>query len=125
KTTRIKPNEQTQSLIKSLGGSELKDGIFAADLLRRPEMKYEHIKSLTAPDVELTAEIEEQVEIQIKYEGYIAKTIQQVDRLMKMEDKKIPVDIDYDAISGLANEAREKLKTVQPLTLAQASRISG
>ncbi|MCU9613481.1 tRNA uridine-5-carboxymethylaminomethyl(34) synthesis enzyme MnmG [Caldibacillus lycopersici] len=121
----IKPNEQTQQLIASVGGSELKDGIRAADLLRRPEMKYDHIKLLAPSEIELDKEIEEQVEIQIKYEGYIEKTYQQVDRLKKMEDKKIPADIDYDAISGLANEAREKLKKVLPLTLAQASRISG
>ena len=125
KSIIIKPNEATQSLIASVGGSELKDGIRASDLLRRTEMKYEHIKMLVPSPVELTDEMEEQVEIQIKYEGYIEKTYQQVERLMKMEDKKIPIDIDYDAISGLANEAREKLKKVRPLTLAQASRISG
>ncbi|WP_033827344.1 tRNA uridine-5-carboxymethylaminomethyl(34) synthesis enzyme MnmG [Bacillus andreraoultii] len=122
---RIKPNEKTQELIRSIGGSELKDGILASDLLRRPEIKYEHIKLLAPSEVELSHEIEEQVEIQIKYEGYIGKALQQVERLKKMEEKKIPFDIDYDAISGLANEARDNLKKVHPLTLAQASRISG
>lgn len=125
KKTIIKPNEATQELIKSVGGSELKDGIRASDLLRRPEIHYDHIKSLIPPEEELTKDVEEQVEIQIKYEGYIEKALQQVERLHKMEDKKIPHDIDYDAIHGLANEAKEKLKQVQPLTLAQASRISG
>ncbi|MCJ2389098.1 tRNA uridine-5-carboxymethylaminomethyl(34) synthesis enzyme MnmG, partial [Limosilactobacillus fermentum] len=66
-----------------------------------------------------------QVEIQVKYEGYIEKSLQQVDRLKKMENKKIPENIDYDAISGLATEARQKLKQVTPLSVAQASRISG
>lgn len=121
----IKPSAEVQELIRSIGGSELKDGIRAADLLKRPEISYAHIKQLVPPEVELDFETEEQTEIQIKYEGYIEKSLQQVDRLKKMEDKKIPENIDYDAISGLATEARQKLKNVRPLTLAQASRISG
>ncbi|MCU9593867.1 tRNA uridine-5-carboxymethylaminomethyl(34) synthesis enzyme MnmG [Caldibacillus thermolactis] len=125
KNTRIKPNEQAQQLIASVGGSELKDGILASDLLKRPEMKYEHIKQLAPSDKELSREVEEQVEIHIKYEGYINKELQQVERMKKMEDKKIPHDIDYDAIHGLANEAVDNLKKVHPLTLAQASRIPG
>ena len=76
-------------------------------------------------EVELDPDVKEQVEIQIKYEGYIEKSLQQVERLKKMEDKKIPENIDYDAIGSLATEARQKLKKVRPLSLAQASRISG
>lgn len=121
----IKPSDEVQEWIRTLGGSELKDGIRASDLLKRPEVSYEHIKQLAPADGELEFEIEEQTEIQIKYEGYIEKSLQQVERLKKMEDKKIPENIDYDAISGLATEARQKLREVQPLTLAQASRISG
>ncbi|WP_251554407.1 tRNA uridine-5-carboxymethylaminomethyl(34) synthesis enzyme MnmG [Neobacillus muris] len=124
--TILKPSDQKlQDLIKSIGGSELKDGIRASDLLKRPEMTYEMLESITHAEVSLAEEIKEQVEIQIKYEGYIEKSLQQVDRLKKMEDKRIPENIDYDAISGLANEAKQKLKKIQPLTLAQASRISG
>ena len=88
-------------------------------------MNYEQIQLLAPSEVALDTEVKEQVEIQIKYEGYIEKSLQQVERLKKMEDKKIPEDIDYDAISGLATEARQKLKQVHPLSLAQASRISG
>lgn len=121
----LKPNEQVQTVIREQGGSELKDGIKAADLLRRPEMNYKHIQLLAPSDVALSEEVTEQVEIQIKYEGYIEKSLQQVDRLKKMENKKIPENIDYDAISSLATEAKQKLKTVRPLSLAQASRISG
>ncbi|EAG7464972.1 tRNA uridine-5-carboxymethylaminomethyl(34) synthesis enzyme MnmG, partial [Listeria monocytogenes] len=66
-----------------------------------------------------------QVEIQIKYEGYIQKSNLQVEKMKRMEDKKIPENIDYDAISGLATEALEKLKKIEPLSIAQASRISG
>ncbi|WP_210367590.1 tRNA uridine-5-carboxymethylaminomethyl(34) synthesis enzyme MnmG [Bacillus sp. REN3] len=121
----IKPTEEVQELIRSLGGSALKDGTRASDFLKRPEITYGHIKSLVPPEKELEVEIEEQTEIQIKYEGYIEKSLQQVEKLKKMEDKKIPENIDYDAISGLATEARQKLKEVRPLTLAQASRIAG
>ncbi|BDG33997.1 tRNA uridine-5-carboxymethylaminomethyl(34) synthesis enzyme MnmG [Parageobacillus thermoglucosidasius] len=121
----IKPTPEVQKVIREAGGSELKDGIRAADLLRRPEMTYEHIKQLAPAEEEISPEVAEQVEIQIKYEGYIQKSLQQVERLKKMENKKIPEDIDYDAIHGLATEARQKLKQVRPLSIAQASRISG
>ncbi|GLC90115.1 tRNA uridine-5-carboxymethylaminomethyl(34) synthesis enzyme MnmG [Lysinibacillus piscis] len=121
----IKPNEATQAVIRSVGGSELKDGIRGADLLKRPEMHYELIASLIPSAIELSDEVKEQIEIQLKYEGYIEKALQQVEKLHKMENKKIPENIDYDAISGLATEARQKLKQVTPLSIAQASRISG
>ncbi|MGE7906380.1 tRNA uridine-5-carboxymethylaminomethyl(34) synthesis enzyme MnmG [Peribacillus sp. NPDC094092] len=125
KSNFIKPTKEVQEVITESGGSELKDGIRASDLLKRPEMDYSHIQKLAPSDVELSDEVTEQVEIQIKYEGYIEKSLQQVDRLKKMENKKIPENIDYDAISGLASEARQKLKQVHPLSVAQASRISG
>lgn len=121
----IKPTPEVQEVIRQVGGSELKDGIRAADLLKRPEMTYEHIQLLAPAEEDIPTDVIEQVEIQIKYEGYIEKSLQQVERLKKMENKKIPEDIDYDAITGLATEARQKLKQVRPLSIAQASRISG
>jgi tRNA uridine 5-carboxymethylaminomethyl modification enzyme len=125
KLTFIKPTNEVQELITSVGGSELKDGIRGADLLRRPEMNYDHIKQIIPSEIALTDEIEEQVEIQIKYEGYIEKSLQQVERMKKMDSKKIPENIDYQAISGIASEARQKLEQVRPLSVGQASRISG
>ena len=122
---RIKPNDHTQSVIRARGGSELKDGIMALDLLRRPEMDYQSIIEILEEDIEVSAEVYEQIEIQTKYEGYIEKSLKQVDKMKRMEDKKIPNNIDYDAIHSLASEARAKLKEVKPLDLAQASRISG
>jgi tRNA uridine 5-carboxymethylaminomethyl modification enzyme len=124
-STILKPSQPVQELIRSLGGSELKDGIRAADLLKRPEMTYDHIEVLAPSEAFLDREVKEQVEIQVKYEGYIEKSLQQVDRLKKMENKKIPENIDYDAITGIATEARQKLKKIKPLSIAQASRISG
>ncbi|MCD7035286.1 tRNA uridine-5-carboxymethylaminomethyl(34) synthesis enzyme MnmG [Metabacillus sp. GX 13764] len=124
-STILKPSKEVQEVIVSSGGSELKDGIRASDLMKRPEMNYSHIRLLAPADEEISAEVAEQVEIQIKYEGYIEKSLQQVEKLKKMENKKIPENIDYDAISSLASEARQKLKQVRPLSVAQASRISG
>ncbi|WML41833.1 tRNA uridine-5-carboxymethylaminomethyl(34) synthesis enzyme MnmG [Neobacillus sp. OS1-2] len=121
----LKPSAEVQELIRSIGGSELKDGIRASDLLKRPEMTYELLESLTKSELALDHDVKEQVEIQIKYEGYIEKSLQQVERLKKMEDKKVPDNIDYDAINGLATEAKQKLKKIKPLSIAQASRISG
>ena len=121
----LKPNEKTQATIQAVGSSPLKDGIRGTDLLKRPEVNYDLVASLTPSTIELSTEVKEQVEIQVKYEGYIEKALQQVEKLKKMEDKKIPENIDYDAISGIASEAKEKLKEVRPLSVAQASRISG
>jgi tRNA uridine 5-carboxymethylaminomethyl modification enzyme len=124
-STFLKPTDEVQELIRSIGGSELKDGIRASDLLKRPEMSYHQLEMIFPSEVTIDEEVKEQVEIQLKYEGYITKSLQQVERLKKMEDKKIPENIDYDAVSGLATEARQKLKLVKPLSIAQASRISG
>lgn len=125
KSIRIKPNEHTQSVIESRGGAALKDGILALDLLRRPEMDYDAIMEILEEESPVSADVQEQVEIQTKYEGYIQKSLAQVEKMKRMEDKKIPENIDYDAINSLATEARQKLKEVNPLDIAQASRISG
>ncbi|MBF2593428.1 tRNA uridine-5-carboxymethylaminomethyl(34) synthesis enzyme MnmG [Listeria welshimeri] len=123
--TRIKPTAEVQAMLKEIGSGELKDGILAADILRRPEITYDKIAQIVSRETFITDEIAEQVEIQVKYEGYIQKSNLQVEKMKRMEDKKIPENIDYDAISGLATEALEKLKKIEPLSIAQASRISG
>ncbi|HEC2172083.1 TPA: tRNA uridine-5-carboxymethylaminomethyl(34) synthesis enzyme MnmG [Staphylococcus delphini] len=122
---RVKPSERVQQIIEEKGGSRLKDGILAKELLRRPEMTYETIIEILEEDHQLPTDVEEQVEIQTKYEGYITKSLQQVDKVKRMEQKKIPEDLDYSKIDSLATEAREKLAEVKPLNIAQASRISG
>ncbi|TFB21106.1 tRNA uridine-5-carboxymethylaminomethyl(34) synthesis enzyme MnmG [Filobacillus milosensis] len=125
KSIIIKPTKDVQQLIEELGGSPLKDGVKASDLLRRPEVKYSHIKQIVPHDENLPSDVEEQVEIIVKYEGYIKKSLQQVEKMRKMENKYIPDGIDYDDIQGIATEAKEKLKKVRPLSVGQASRISG
>ncbi|WP_439670175.1 tRNA uridine-5-carboxymethylaminomethyl(34) synthesis enzyme MnmG [Staphylococcus pseudintermedius] len=122
---RVKPSERVQQIIEEKGGSRLKYGILAKELLRRPEMTYETIIEILEEERQLPADVEEQVEIQTKYEGYITKSLQQVDKVKRMEQKKIPEDLDYSQIDSLATEAREKLAEVKPLNIAQASRISG
>lgn len=109
-----------------VGSTPLKDGILASDLLRRPEIKYRDMMKIIPPkDGELPRVVAEQVEIQIKYDGYIDKANRKVDKMIGMEEKWIPQDIDWDAVDNLATEARERLKMIGPETLGQASRVSG
>ncbi|MCD5325618.1 MULTISPECIES: tRNA uridine-5-carboxymethylaminomethyl(34) synthesis enzyme MnmG [Pontibacillus] len=121
----IKATEKAQEVIEQAGGSPLKDAVNAYDLLKRPEMKYEMVAGLLEEQKDLPNEVEEQVEIHTKYAGYIQKSEQQIERMRKMENKKIPEDIDYDDIHGIASEARDRLKEVRPLSVGQASRVSG
>ncbi|MEB5899074.1 tRNA uridine-5-carboxymethylaminomethyl(34) synthesis enzyme MnmG [Staphylococcus arlettae] len=122
---RIKPHQRVQDIIEAQGGSILKDGILAIELLRRPEMTYDIILDILEESHKLPEDVSEQVEIQTKYEGYINKSLQQVEKVKRMEEKKIPEDLDYTKVDSLATEAREKLIEVKPLNIAQASRISG
>lgn len=122
----IRPDEQVQAMLEKIGSTKLdNNSIPAITLLRRPEITYEHIESLSPSPYDLHPAVKEQVEIQTKYAGYIEKQLIQVNRLKKMEKKQIPLDIDYVAVYGLATEAKQKLAKVRPLNLGQASRISG
>ncbi|MER2109989.1 MAG: tRNA uridine-5-carboxymethylaminomethyl(34) synthesis enzyme MnmG [Desemzia incerta] len=122
---RLKPTEEIQRFLTEKGHAPLRDGILAIDFLRRPEISYAELMQFAGNDVELPEDVQEQVSIQVKYEGYIAKAASKVDKQKRMENKRIPENIDYRAINGLANEAKEKLIKIQPETIAQASRISG
>mgnify|MGYP003508714118 FL=1 len=122
---RLKPTEELQAFLAEQNSAPLKDGILFADILKRPELKYEGLIAFAPLEAALPKEVIKQVEVQIKYAGYIKKAVEKVDKLRKMEEKRIPVNIDYDAINGIANEAKQNLKKIQPETIAQASRISG
>ncbi|WP_048744308.1 tRNA uridine-5-carboxymethylaminomethyl(34) synthesis enzyme MnmG [Paenibacillus sp. P22] len=124
KTVKIRP-EEAQELLKQAGSAPLQATTDALTLLRRPELSYAILEPLAAAPYELTADMKEQVEIQIKYAGYIEKQLLQVERLGKMEKKKIPEGIDYSIVHGLAMEAKQKLSSIRPLNIGQASRISG
>lgn len=122
--TKIKPSE-INPLLESIGSAPLQDGSNLLTILRRPEVTYAHVGNLFPSEVELDEEMKEQVEIQIKYAGYIEKQLLHVEKLQKMEKKKIPDNIKYDHIQGLAIEARQKLAKIRPISIGQASRISG
>ena len=124
KTIRLKPGE-VEAYLEEKGENPLKDGMLIYDFLKRPYVKYNDIVQFSTPEKELSKEEKEQVEIFIKYEGYIKKSIRKADKVKRMENKKIPENIDYNAINSIATEAREKLIKIQPATIAQASRISG
>ena len=126
KDFRIKPGEEIDAFVVAHGDKPLKDAIAADAFLRRPYVDYPTLlKFVDAPAVELDRQEVEQVEIQLKYAGYIEKEEAKIERLKRMEAKRIPADIDYQAIEGLATEGRQKLEQIRPTTLAQASRISG
>lgn len=126
-TLRLKPSQSAvQAFLKAHHMPELQDGVLAADFLKRPEVDYPTLAKFLPPLTHpLNRYVSEQVEIQIKYSGYIAKEKRQIARLRRLEAKKIPLHLDYDDVDGLATEARQKLTKIQPETLAQASRISG
>jgi len=121
----IKPEAHVQKVLEDVRTTPLKEAVKAYQLLKRPEVSYDTLEEMGIANEELPLEVKEQVEIQIKYEGYIKKANEQVERMRKLEDKKIPADIDYDAINGLSMESKEKLKKVRPLSVGQASRMAG
>ncbi|WP_332692453.1 tRNA uridine-5-carboxymethylaminomethyl(34) synthesis enzyme MnmG [Halalkalibacter lacteus] len=122
----VKPSADVKEMLEQAGSAPLQEAVRATMLLKRPELTYVDVaKVIENPAEPLSEEVAEQVEIQVKYEGYIEKQLQQVERSKKMENKKIPEDLDYSAINGLASEARQKLSQVRPLSVGQASRVSG
>lgn len=122
--TRLKPKD-VNPWLEAHHFAPLKDGVLASDFLKRPEINYQTLAQFLPENPTLDHRVIEQVEIQIKYAGYIAKEEASVAKLKRLEGKKIPARIDYEAINGLATEARQKLVKIQPETIAQASRISG
>lgn len=124
--TAIRPEPDVEALLRKKGAAPIKEAVKAARLLKRPELDYRDVASLL-PDSgrRIPDEVAQQVEIQIKYEGYINKQLQQVEKMRRMEQKKLPQDIDYESIAGLAIEARQKLNQVRPISVGQASRVSG
>ena len=125
KQTVVAPNEDVNKILEEKGTSKITTGVHLAELLRRTEITYKDLASIDKNRPELTAAEMEQVEIQIKYEGYINRQMVQVQQFKKLEKKFLPMDIDYNEIKGLALEARQKLNKQKPESIGQASRISG
>ncbi|MFB5676978.1 tRNA uridine-5-carboxymethylaminomethyl(34) synthesis enzyme MnmG [Paenibacillus terreus] len=123
-SVKVRPSE-VNAMLEEAGSAPIQDGSNLLNMLRRPEVGYAQIEQISPSPLELDEEMKEQVEIQIKYAGYIEKQLQHVERLQKMEKKKLPEDIDYNDIQGLAMEAKQKLNKIRPVSIGQASRISG
>ncbi len=123
--TMVGASSRIQEVLKRYGSAELKTAASLAEILRRPEMNYEHLAPIDPDRRELPAEVVEQVEIDIKYDGYIKRQLKQVEQFRKLESRKIPKDLDYDQIPSLRLEAVQKLKLCKPISIGQASRISG
>ena len=116
---------EVQSLLESLNSTLLKSGTTIAELIRRPELNYKVLAPIDKERPELPEDVCEQVEINIKYDGYIRRQMKQVEQFKKLEQKKLPEDIDYEDVGSLRIEARQKLEAYRPLSIGQASRISG
>ena len=125
KSTMVGANREIQEFLESKGSAPLKTAASLAELMCRPELTYETLASIDRERVPLPAGVIEQVEIEIKYEGYIARQLRQVEQFHKMEKKKLPDNINYDDVGSLRLEARQKLKKFRPVNVGQASRISG
>ena len=121
----IPPSELINSILVSRETSPLSTGAKLIDLLRRPQINYKDLEPIDTTRPELDSNIFEQVEIEVKYAGYIEKQLRQVQQMQKLENKKLPTDFDYKEIKGLRLEAQEKLNKIKPLSIGQASRISG
>ena len=114
-----------QKLMEKYNSQPLNTGTTLAELIRRPELNYDALAPVDPERPELTADIREQVNINIKYDGYIKRQIKQVKQFKKLESKKLAPNFDYNQISGLRMEAQQKLNLYQPISIGQASRISG
>ena len=125
KSTVIAPTEEVNNILVSRETSEITTGVRLIDLLKRPQLGYEELKTVDTDRPDLDPNIFEQVEIEIKYEGYIQKQLKQVEQMRKLETKLLPKDFEYREIKGLRLEAQEKLNKIKPLNIGQASRISG
>jgi len=125
KTTNMAPSEELNEFLKEMGTSPLSTGCKLADLIRRPQLSYELLDRFDINRPLYDDEVREQVEVQIKYEGYIPKQLEQIENMRKMESKKLPENLDYKTVYGLRLEAVEKLNKQKPENIGQASRISG
>ena len=123
--TNIGTSEKVQDTLRTYGSTPLASGTTLAELIRRPELSYEKLAPVDSERESLPDDVKEQVNINTKYEGYIKRQMRQVEQFRKLESRRIPEDIDYDEIPSLRTEARQKLKEIRPLSIGQASRISG
>ena len=125
KKTTIKPSKEVNKVLSNLGSSNINNGVKLADLLKRSELSYEKLSDIDIDRPELSEDVIEEVEIQVKYEGYIKLQEEQVEKFKKLEEKKLPKELNFNELKGLRLEARQKLSKIKPDSIGQASRISG
>ena len=123
--TTIKPTEKVNNFLEKYGSSKIQNGVKLADLIKRSELTYKILEEIDEGRPELAEEVIHEVEIELKYEGYIKLQEEQVQKFKKLEEKLLPDEIDYSKIKGLRIEARQKLNKIKPNSVGQASRISG
>ena len=122
---KILKHEEANDFLTERGSSPIKSAVSLIELLKRPEISYDDSAEIDDKRPELSEHQKTMLEVQIKYEGYIGKQQQQIEKFKRLEDKKLPSDIDYEKIEGLRIEARQKLSDMRPVSVGQASRISG
>jgi tRNA uridine 5-carboxymethylaminomethyl modification enzyme len=123
--TTIKPNPEINSLLEKLGSAPLRQPVSLQDLLRRPEITFDDLAPLAGLDQPLAMVEKQEVQLQVKYQGYIERQNEQIGRFRRLESVALPEEMDYTGLAGLSHEVIEKLTRVQPRSLGQASRISG
>ena len=123
--TALKPTPEVNARLTAWGTTPLKQQICLADLLRRPEVTITDLPALTGLELPATAAVWRELQLLVKYEGYVRRQVEQVERFKKFEEVRLPEELDYRSFDGLSNEAVEKLSTIRPRSLGQASRISG
>ena len=121
----IAPSEALNALLAARGTAPVASGVSLADLIRRPQLSYDDLAPFDPGRPDLPRAIRQQAEIRLKYEGYIKRQLKQVEEFTRLEERQLPAELDYDAVTGLRLEAREKLKKIRPQSFGQASRISG
>ena len=125
KTNRIKPTKEAKKRLEDAGITDVNTEVTLSQLLKRPDVEYKRLIDAYPPAEPLTNEVMEQVEIEIKYEGYILRQLTEVERFKGLEEKRIPLNFDYEKIKGFSREVKEKLKDIRPVSIGQATRISG
>jgi len=125
KTNRIKPTKEAKKRLEDAGITDVNTEVTLSQLLKRPDVEYKRLIDTYPPAEPLTNEVMEQVEIEIKYEGYILRQLTEVERFKGLEEKRIPLNFDYEKIKGFSREVKEKLKDIRPVSIGQATRISG
>jgi len=121
----IRPSQTTNTYLEEMGTQPIRNGVYLDRLLKRTELSYQAVEALAPPDDPVDSRVGKQVEIEVKYEGYIQRQLREIEKFSQLEKIRIPESFDYLAVHGLSNELKEKLSAIKPVSLGQASRMDG